>query len=271
MEPVQINTTTVPQRKRAPIGLIVLAAVAGMFVLMAVAAYLLIFLPFASAKQSENNLKQILLAVHNFHDSNLKLPDGNHYHLDPADKFRVRPIVHRFSWRVEILPFINERPLYDRFKFDEPWDSEHNLKVAQEMPDMYRAPGDKTSNHTSFVAIADKDGAFPVPTRERPDRNGERVFGDFVDGLRTIAMTRVEDSGIVWTDPAGDISIDDFVRLAEQGAVSPPGTGKVRGPSLLVGNMDGSVLYLPRKISTKTIRALCTHNGREQISPKDLQ
>ena len=265
MEPVQFNTTTVPRRKRAPIGLIVLAAVAGAFVLAGGAAYLFILIPVAHAKKSENQLKQILLAVHNFHDSNLKLPDGNHYQHDPATQFRDQQKVHRFSWRVDILPFINHKPLYDRFKFDEPWDSEHNLRVAQEMPDMYRAPGDKSSNHTSFVAIADKDGAFPVPTRELPNRNGERQFGDFIDGLRTIAMTRVEGSGIVWTDPTGDISIDDFVRLAEQGAVSPPGTGKVRGPSLLVGNMDGSVLYLPRKISAKTIRALCTRDGGELI------
>jgi hypothetical protein len=44
------------------------------------------------------------------------------------------------SWRVAILPYLEEQSLYSQFKLDEPWDSPHNRPLLQKMPRIFRAP-----------------------------------------------------------------------------------------------------------------------------------
>ena len=79
---------------------------------------------------SSNNLKQTALAIHNYHAAykqlpeDIKAPDGT-------------PLL---SWRVAILPFIEQAALYEQFHLDEPWDSPHNLKLLNGMPPVYRHP-----------------------------------------------------------------------------------------------------------------------------------
>ena len=84
----------------------------------------------ADAKQrlrSQNNLKQILLGFHQYHDK---------YNYLPRDiSNRGKPLL---SWRVAILPFIGQDELYKQFKLDEPWDSDHNKPLLAKMPDAYR-------------------------------------------------------------------------------------------------------------------------------------
>src|SRR5690242_10209850 len=70
-------------------------------------------------KQSSNNLKQLVLAFHNYNDAYGKLPTNV---LSKDNK----PIL---SWRVQILPFIEQDNLYKQFKLDEPWDSENNKQL----------------------------------------------------------------------------------------------------------------------------------------------
>jgi len=75
----------------------------------------------ARRAQCSNNLKQIALAFHNYHDTYRTFPpayipdeDGNPKH----------------SWRVLILPFLEQRALYEQYNFDEPWDSPNNRIVG---------------------------------------------------------------------------------------------------------------------------------------------
>ena len=77
--------------------------------------------------RSQNNLKQIGLAFHSAHDAFNKLPD------DIRDKDEKALL----SWRVAILPFIEEEKLYKEFKLDEPWDSADNKKLIEKMPKLY--------------------------------------------------------------------------------------------------------------------------------------
>ena len=83
--------------------------------------------------ESSNNLHQIALAVINYTDSNNST-------LPPAaicDK-RGKPLL---SWRVLILPYLEQDALFKEFKLDEPWDSEHNKKLLKKMPKVYAIPG----------------------------------------------------------------------------------------------------------------------------------
>src|SRR5205814_6093315 len=75
--------------------------------------------PPAERMRSANNLKQLMLAMHNYHDVYGRFP------ADIRDK-DGKPLL---SWRVHILPFIEQVNLYKQFRLDEPWDSEHNKKL----------------------------------------------------------------------------------------------------------------------------------------------
>ncbi|HEX5102473.1 MAG TPA: DUF1559 domain-containing protein, partial [Pirellulaceae bacterium] len=79
----------------------------------------------AGRSQSLNNLKQIALALHNYHDVYGHFPPPAILSKDG------KPLL---SWRVAILPFLEHQPLYEQFKLDEPWDSAHNKKLIEKMP-----------------------------------------------------------------------------------------------------------------------------------------
>src|SRR5262245_19749930 len=77
-------------------------------------------------RQSANNLKQLVLAVHNFSDTYNRLPPAA-----VCDKKTGKPLL---SWRVILLPFVEQGPLYKEFKLDEPWDGPNNKKLLEKMP-----------------------------------------------------------------------------------------------------------------------------------------
>ena len=82
--------------------------------------------PRASCRMScSNNLKQIALAMHNYHDVHGCFPPA--YTTDENG----RPM---HSWRIFLLPYIEQQHLYDQYDFDQPWDSPHNMEVARQMP-----------------------------------------------------------------------------------------------------------------------------------------
>jgi RNA polymerase sigma factor (sigma-70 family) len=88
------------------------------------------------------NLRELALALHNYNDV--------HGHLPPpaiTDK-TGKPLL---SWRVAILPFIDQDALYKEFKLNESWDSPHNKKLLAKMPRIFAPMGGKTAGtHSTF-------------------------------------------------------------------------------------------------------------------------
>jgi hypothetical protein len=84
----------------------------------------------ARRAQCTNNIKQIMLAMHNYHSANNSFP------RDITDK-DGKPLL---SWRVAILPYIEQAELYNKFKLDEPWDSPHKKELLKEMPTSFNCP-----------------------------------------------------------------------------------------------------------------------------------
>ena len=76
---------------------------------------------------SMNDMRQIVLAIHNYDAANLSFP--------PA-KGRAG---QELSWRVHILPYLDEMQLYEQFNLDEPWNSPHNLTLVDKMPEFGRS------------------------------------------------------------------------------------------------------------------------------------
>ncbi|HVJ83724.1 MAG TPA: DUF1559 domain-containing protein, partial [Planctomycetia bacterium] len=146
-----------------------------------------------SAAQEANNLRQIGLALHNYHSANNKLP------ADITDK-DGKPLL---SWRVELLPYLNAEPLSMEIKRDEPWDSEHNRKLLEKMPAVFMSKDLKAAadGKTCWLAIKGKGYAW--------ESGRETTFAQITDGLsNTVAVVKAaEASAVEWMKP-DDLDFD---------------------------------------------------------------
>jgi uncharacterized protein (TIGR03067 family) len=111
----------------------------------------------AARAQSQNNLKQIGLAMHSYHDAYKQFP----LHAAYSQDVKTPPL----SWRVAILPFVEENALYQQFKLDEPWDSRHNRQLIAKMPKVYEPVGaaKKGEGLTFYQVFTGPDTVFDGP------------------------------------------------------------------------------------------------------------
>lgn len=149
-----------------------------------------------SAKEqviSKNNLLQMGLAMHNYHDvNNGQFPPAAIG--DPRQAEAVRK--PNLSWRVAILPYIEQQGLYRQFKLDEPWDGPNNIKLLGQMPKIYKLPNDdKTKpDHTHYLVFVGNGAAF--------DRTrGHRIPADFPDGTSNTILIATAEKAVPWTKP----------------------------------------------------------------------
>jgi len=143
------------RRGDAKVVIIVVVVVFGVMALLCTGILVALLLPAvqqarmaAQRMQSSNNLKQIALAMHNYHDVYGTFPPA--YIPDEDGK----PM---HSWRVLILPFVEASYIYDQYDFSQPWDSPANREACQMMPGAYISPAlgsDGMSDVTTYVAVA---------------------------------------------------------------------------------------------------------------------
>jgi len=159
----------------------------------------------AQRSASMNNLKQIGLGVHFFHDVWLAFPAA--YSVDDDGK-------QLLSWRVHILPFIDQEELHSKFHLDEPWDSEHNLKLVALMPDVFKSPGvEIPAGKTVYLGNAnEKHGIFVKPKKGSETSSGVG-FRDVTDGTSytIMAVEANPKAAITWTKP-GDFDLEKMKR-----------------------------------------------------------
>jgi hypothetical protein len=198
----------------------------------------------AQTNVSTNNLKQIGIAMHNFHDVHKRFPAADGAGKDKKPKL---------SWRVHILPFVEQQALFNQFKLDEPWDSEHNKKLIDKMPKLYAAPGSKVAEKhmTNYVTVRGPNTMFPPGQAIR--------MAQIRDGTSNTAMVlEVDDEhAVIWTRP------DDF----EPDKDNPlKGVVGLRNRKFLVLMGDAAVLPLSDTLSKETIHAIFTRDGGEPAS-----
>ena len=91
---------------------------------------------------STNNLKQIGIGLHAYHGDHNAFPPPD-WVPQPERGLATKPPRPTLSWRVAILPYVEQMALYNQFHLDEPWDSPHNMQFVRRMPKTYALPGDE--------------------------------------------------------------------------------------------------------------------------------
>jgi hypothetical protein len=196
-----------------------------------------------------NDLRQLSLAMLTYHDNFGTFPGPAIYDADG------KPLL---SWRVAILPWIGETALYEKFKRDEPWDSDHNKKLIEKMPSVFAPKGGKTNDPyvTYYQVFVGPNAMFdPASARRGPISQGRRIT-HVTDGTSNTLMIVEALNPVPWTKP-DDIPFD--------ASKAPPKLGGVFADGFHVAFVDGNVVFLKKSIDPKVLTGLITPNGGEVV------
>jgi type II secretory pathway pseudopilin PulG len=196
----------------------------------------------ARRSQCMNNLKQIGLALHNYHDANGSFPPA--YIADASG-------TPMHSWRVLILPYLEERALYNEYDFSEPWDGPNNSRLATRMPRVFACPSDSAaSTTTDYAGVLGEHCVF---------RGTQSVSITAIsDGTsNTLLVGEAVGAKIPWMKPA-DIDIDKHPALGDPDGFTSNHAG---GVNFL--HCDASVRFISLSVNPQTLRALYTRDGNE--------
>ncbi len=186
-------------------------------------------------------MKQIALAMFNYESTYGHFPASY-----IADKKTGKPLL---SWRVAILPFIEQDALYKQIHLDEPWDSEHNKQFANMVVSVYRHPASTAKpGMTNYLTLRGKDTAFP-------GKDGIRL-AEITDGTsNTIMLVEANDSKAVpWMKP-DDLTYDEKNPSA--------GLGGLFSGGFNAAFCDGSVRFIRGTVDAETLRRLFNiHDGQ---------
>lgn len=194
--------------------------------------------------QCRNNLKQIGLALHNYHDMYQSFPPA--YTVDETGQ-------RLHSWRTLILPFIDQATLYETIDLSKPWDDPANAEAFEADLYAFRCPSaDLEPTLSTYVALVSEQCAF---------RGTEgRTLAEFADGTsNTVMVIEVTASEAKhWMSPH-DVDENYFASLGAEGEYSHQG-------GLQVLFTDGSVRYVGVDGTEKQRAALSTIAGNDNAA-----
>jgi hypothetical protein len=229
-------------------------------------------------KLSVNNLKQIALAFHNYLQAKGRFP---------------APVLHGgatgkvpYSWRVAILPYLEQQELYNQYNFDEPYDGPSNRKLLDKMPAVYSHPGldGGPSSHmsasyfvftgpqTALSPSSDAGAAGGMAAIDKPSAPGSKpapgaasgptgpTLMDMYDGTSNTILAVEAKRDIPWTKPE-DIPFDPNGPVPELGNFSPNGFNAAFA--------DGAVRFISQTVNPMVLKALITRSGGEVVTIDD--
>jgi hypothetical protein len=212
----------------------------------------------ARRSQSKNNLKQLALALHNYHEVNKGFPAGTH----PNEKLKPEK---RLSWLASILPYADQGPLFKRVDFEESWDDDANEFAANIRIPTFMNPGrpvnPKGPGETHYVGIAGlgKDAPMLPANHKRAGVfaiNRKTRIRDMIDGTSNTMMVS-EASGKLGPWIAGG---ESTIRpLTKKPYINgPDGIGGPYNGGVHVGLGDGSVRFISENIDPTIFERLST-------------
>ena len=195
----------------------------------------------ARRQQSMNNLKQIGLALHNYHDQHGSFPPA------VVTDANGKPL---YSGRVLLLPYIEQKGVYDAFDLTQAWDSDRNRAISETPIPVFMDPSsaDQTLGKTDYFFVTGTGTMF--------DGDKATKMATITDGTsNTLAVVETRSNGAHWAEPR-DVDVSQPTAL-------PPGSHPNGNLGLMT---DGSVRFLSKTIQPNTVRQLSTKGGGEAIS-----
>ena len=200
----------------------------------------------ARMAQCRNNLKQIGLAMHNYHETYRAFPPA--FTVDEQG----RPL---HSWRVLLLPYLDQQHLANQIDTTQPWDSPTNARFHSQMPPVFACPSSAqpSTSVTHYVGVVGPNNCI-LSTGE-PTK-----MGSIMDGLSNTIMVGETQTAVSWMEPR-DLPIESLGPFGAPSGFTGPHIGNAA--HVLIG--DGSVRRIGRETSVSP-QALSTINGGETIT-----
>ncbi|MEZ6063512.1 MAG: DUF1559 domain-containing protein [Planctomycetaceae bacterium] len=219
--------------------------------------------PSSQQHQCRANMNHLTLGMLNYRAVSGTLPSASGLRME--DGMTSPPL----SWRVAILPQIDETQLFNEYSTSQAWDSAANARLQFQRPDHYVCPA------ADFYA--DGDPNEPLLTSYIVPTGDGTIFGDpsgpalsldeITDGTsNTVMVVEACGTDIVWTEPR-----DLDVTKTPLG-VNLPGSHPGRSDGLLssyhatgahVGMADGSVPFISEHIDPQVLKKLTTANAAD--------
>jgi Protein of unknown function (DUF1559)/Domain of unknown function (DUF4190) len=201
----------------------------------------------ARRAQCVNNIKQIGLAMHNYVSAYDCFPPAAIYDEDG------KPLL---SWRVLVLPYLGQGPLYSKFHLDEPWDSPNNKPLGDVMLSVFKCPSDPEPGVlTKYQVFVDPRSMFTgkpsgVSIREVTDGTSNTLL--VVEAAHAVPWSKPEDLTVAaMTDPA-------------------LGTGSKHPGGFDASMADGSVRFIKSSptnpVNPQMLRAWVTRDNGEVVN-----
>lgn len=230
---------------------VVVAVVLGVLLLCGGGLAVLLWLPMERAQDAvrqtacSNNLKEIVIALHKYHQSWGTLPPA--YTLDEKGN-------RMHSWRALILPYIDST-LAAQYRYDEPWNGPNNSQLARSCPEVFSCPNDTKAGpgETNYFVIVGPNTMFP---------GAQSIsFPQITDGIEnTIAVVEVRGQGINWLEPR-DLDTDSLILHTRP---QPPfGRPHLKGLNSACG--DGSIHTLSPRWPKEAVRRMITRDGDDPV------
>jgi hypothetical protein len=195
--------------------------------------------------RSANSVHMIGLALQSYQDEN--------GHLPPA-VVRNKEGQPLYSWRVLLLPYLDQDPLFQEFNRDEPWDSEHNKKLLKETPRCYRPFGgsDDAPGLTRYQVFIGPGTPF--------ERNSLRL-----DGFKNTILVVEAGEPVPWSKPV-DLTYDPASPLPPLGGVFKKPVHFLCyeiawTPGFTACFTDGTTQFIPSDTDERALPALISRTG----------
>lgn len=204
--------------------------------------------PAARRSQCKNNLKQIAIALHNYHDRYHALPPA--YTVDADGK----PL---HSWRTLILPYMDQQVLYDKIDLTKPWDDPENAEALKNhVYGIYFCPSSTNPPdrvmHTTYLAVVTPESCIqPSKSRklsEITDKHSETLMVIEVDSEHSVPWMAPLDA-----DTASFLAIGPKSKLVHTGGFH-------------AACVDGTIRFLNAEVPAMMRRALISIAGNEELS-----
>jgi len=138
--------------------------------------------------ERRSEVRKIGQAMNGYHEEHGRFPPAASYSKDG------KPLL---SWRVHLLPYLDGgEELYEKLELDQPWDSEHNKKLLDQMPAVYAFDRQAGGTHTRLLAVVGENTAM------RAKKSVKREAITDATDETVVAVEVGAAHAVPWTQPA---------------------------------------------------------------------